>query len=401
MPDSASTTVSIWVKAGSRNEDPEQAGIAHFLEHMVFKGGQKYKSAEEVSQAVDRLGAEINAGTSKEWTNYYIRVRNEGVIDACGILSDILVTPALKDVDIDRERGVIFSEMDMYEDIPMRKVESVYEKLIFGGVLGEDIIGRKDTLSKFGKVDFSTFLSNYYTSQNMLVVVCGGVDEEEARSVCEKHFNQIASRSVKHTYDLNHNEFRSSIINKPVEQAHIVLGVRSGNLKSKSKYAEELVASILGEGMSSRLWTEVREKRGLAYVVRTSTNRYMDLGSMDTYMGVDPKNAKESIKVVVSSLSELGSGTLKITEEELFRAKEMVKGHMALSLEGSRALSEHYAHDELMLGESTTPKQDMEMYDRISLDEVNEMASNLFGNNKYYLSVVGPFKDASVFDNIW
>src|SRR4030042_217912 len=302
MPSMESATVSIWVKTGSRNEDKKVLGISHFLEHMAFKGGKKYSSAKAVSEAIDAIGGEFNAGTSKEITKYYVRMRSNHLEKAFDVLSDMILSPNLKENDIKREKGVIIEEMRMYEDTPVRRVWDYFEQLIFKGhCLGEDIIGNEKTVNSLKGIDFITYRNEFYYSTNMLITVSGGVEEKEVNRLSERYFGDIKNIGSKTAFAAfeEYKTPRVKLVSKKNEQGHFVLGFPANPLGSSTRYKDAVLNSILGGGMSSRLFIEVREKRGLAYAIKSDFERFIDTGYFAVYAGVERGKIEEALKVII------------------------------------------------------------------------------------------------------
>ncbi|RLC30673.1 hypothetical protein DRH13_04025, partial [Candidatus Woesebacteria bacterium] len=345
LPSMESSTVTVWAKTGSRNETKEIGGISHFLEHMVFKGSKKRPSAKEIAVVIDSMGAEFNAGTSKEWTNFYIKARNEAISTAFDVLSDMVLNPILKSEDVEREKGVILEELAMYEDTPMFKIGDVFENLIYkGNTLGRDIIGAKDSIKSVKRADFVKYRKMHYGIDNLLITVAGGVKEKDVLKLAEKYFGNLKNNNKEKIkkFKISQKKPRVLLYSKKKEQAHFILGFLGNQMGNKDRFSESILSVILGKGMSSRLFTEVREKRGLAYSVRSSIGRYVDTGYIATYAGVDVKRIDEAIKVVLSEHYQLASGENAITEIELGKAKEYVKGHLALSLENTGAVGSFF-----------------------------------------------------------
>ncbi|MBN1169211.1 insulinase family protein [Candidatus Woesebacteria bacterium] len=404
MPSVESATLTVWVKTGSRRENDKIAGISHFLEHMAFKGGGKYSSAKAVSEAIDSVGGEFNASTSKEWTQYYVRLRADKIEKAFDVLSDMLLRPLLKQSDIDREKGVIVEEIGMYEDMPMKHVWDLFEQLIFKGhSLGRDIIGTRETVKSLTKDDFKKYIDKHYYTTDMLVTVAGGVKESETEKLTEKYFGEAKNKNkvpIKR-YDKKQSKPRIMVYPKEIEQAHLVLGFPADKLGQKERYADAVLNSVLSGGMSSRLFTEVREKRGLAYAVKASFDRYADTGYFALYAGVDPQKSEKAIKVILDQLYGLASKKYKISKKEFTKAKEYMKGHFALSLEDTRAINGFFGHEYLMLGKIRTPDEVYAGIESVSLDDVYERAGVIFNENKLNFTVIGPFKDRNKFDTIF
>ena len=394
-----SVTLTVWTKTGSRKEDDRLAGISHFLEHMVFKGGKKYKTAQELSAYVDSFGAEQNAATSKEWTNFYIRAAAEHLPKAFDVLSDMVLAPEIRQEDIDREKGVIIEEINMYEDTPRLQIWEVFEDLIFkGNTLARDTIGTKETVMSFTHKDFVDYRKLHYFSDNMLITAAGGFDENELMKLAEKHFGRLDKSGSSNGPAYKHKSGREQVLvkNKKTEQAHIVMGYLGYEMGRKDQYIEEVLGTILGGGMSSRLFSEIREKRGLAYSVHTSPDHYTDIGQFTTYAGVDPKNAVEVVKIVKNEHENLVTKN-DITSTELAKAKAYMKGHFALSLENTRAVGGFFGFDELLLGKMRSTEEIFEGIDAVAIDEVVALAKKLFVPENLYVSVIGPYKSDTTF----
>lgn len=400
-----SATVTIWAGVGSRHETPKINGISHFLEHMVFKGSQKRPTASDIARSVDSLGAEFNAGTSKEWTNFYIKSR-VGVIDtAFDVLSDMVLNPIMRQEDIDRERGVIIEEIGMYEDTPTRHIYDLFEQVMFkGSTLGENIAGTREIIRSVNQKDFINYRNKFYHPQNLLVTVAGGVTEKQAIKLAEKYFGHLPKDSIKHKYTDTIKPFKFVqktpqllLKNQKREQANLILGFVGNPRGDKTRFAESMLGAILGGGMSSRLFTEIREKRGLAYSVRSSSEHFPDTGFLQVYAGVDPKRAEEAIKVILDQLYGLVSGIYPITDEEMIRSKEYIKGHFALSLEETEVINHFFGEEELIMGKVVTPEEVYAGIDKVTKADVLKVARNMFDKSKLSLAIIGPFKSEDKF----
>ncbi len=402
MPSLQSATVTVWVKTGSRNEPDSKLGISHFLEHMAFKGGKKYPNAKAVSEAIDEVGGEFNASTSKEITQYYIRIRSKLLERAFDVLSDMIIDPILDEKEIRKEKGVILEEMNMYEDTPVRRIWDLFEQLMLKGhCLGRDIIGTKETVPGLGRKDFVDYRNRYYHPENMLVSVAGGIDEDEIEKLSRKYFNlEDTMGSFSGKKEPGKVKDKVSLTNKKVEQTHFILGFRAEPLGGEDRYKDTVLNTILGSGMSSRLFTEVREKRGLAYAVKSGIERYADSGYFAVYAGVDPKNTNEAIKVILDQLYGLSETKFKVSKKELEKAKEYLKGHMALGLEDTRGVGAFFGYEQLMLGKVRTPEEVFENIDKVKIDDVYASAKKIFKKGNLKLSVIGPFKEESKFEKL-
>ncbi|QQS39332.1 insulinase family protein [Candidatus Woesebacteria bacterium] len=403
LPNMESATVTIWVNTGSRYESPKVAGISHFLEHMVAKGTTKRPTAKIIAETIDAFGGEFNAGTTKDWTNFYIKTRKAKLSLAFDLISDMVLDPLLKDEDIEREKGVIVEEIGMYEDTPMMHIDDVFERLIFKGHnLGCDIIGTRKSVKDMTRNDFLRYRKAYYCSDNILVTVSGGVDAKTVNKLAQKHLSSLPKLhpSVYKKFVPTQKKPRVLLEDKKAEQAHFMLGFLGRKRGEKDRFAEAVLTTILGGGMSSRLFSEVREKRGLAYSIRTSSDHYDDTGYVETYAGVDPKRIDEALKVILDQTYGLSSGEYKITSTEINKAKEYLKGHIALSLEDTKVINHFFGIRELKLGKLETPQDVYEGIDKVSYDEILAVAQSIFNPEKLNLAIIGPYKDDSKFKKI-
>ncbi|MBU0777240.1 insulinase family protein [Patescibacteria group bacterium] len=391
------------MKTGSRNETKQIGGLSHFLEHMVFKGSKKRPSAKEIAVVIDSIGGEFNAGTSKEWTNFYIKAHNEALPTAFDVLSDMVLNPLLKPEDIEREKGVILEELAMYEDTPMFKIGDVFENLIYkNSSLGRDIIGTRDSIKGVKRADFDRYRKIHYGIDNILITVAGGAKEKDIMKLAEKYFGSLKNnnKETAKKYKKDQKKPRVLLYPKKKEQGHFILGFLAGQMGNKDRFTESVLSVILGGGMSSRLFTEVREKRGLAYLVKTSIDRYVDTGYIGTYAGVDIKRIDEAIKVVLSEHYQIASGKNIISSNELKKAKEYIKGHLALSLEDTRAVGSFFGLKELLLGKIDTPEDVFKGIDGVTINDVLRVAKEFFVPERLNLAIIGPYKDQKRFEKL-
>lgn len=403
MPSLESATVTVWVGVGSRFEDKNTLGISHFLEHMVFKGSKKRPSAKEVSEAIDSFGGEFNASTSKEWTNFYIKTPVNRLETAIDVLSDMVLNPILKDSDIEREKGVIVEEMAMYEDTPMAKVGDYFENLIFSGNnLSEDVIGKKETVISTKKSDFVAFRENHYKAGNVVITVSGGIDRENTLDLIRKYFVGFkkGKRDSFDNFSFKQDKPRINLVKKDINQAHMIIGFVGNRMGHEDRFKEAVLESVLGGGMSSRMFTEVREKRGLAYAVRTSTDHYLDTGSFSVYAGIDLKRVDDAVSVILEQFYNLSTKKEKISEKELKKAKEYLKGHLALSLENTKAVNLFFGLKELLLGKVETIEEIFKQIDNVKVNDVYELSNKIFKKESLNMAIIGPFKDKNRFEKI-
>jgi predicted Zn-dependent peptidase len=403
LPNSESVTVTVWVGVGSRYEAKKVNGLSHFLEHMVFKGSKKRPSAKDISEAIDSFGGEFNASTSKEWTNFYIKARVGKIGTAFDVLSDMVLNPILDAKEIEKEKGVICEEIAMYEDTPMAKIDDVFENLIFkGSSMERDIAGTKESVRGITKDDFVSYRDTHYVTDNILLTVSGGIKRSDIINLAKKYFIGIHDKPKKNINPFESKQSSSRVLlrSKKNEQAHLILGFLGQMRGHERRFEEAVLDSILGGGMSSRLFIEVREKRGLAYAVRTMSEHYKETGYFSVYAGVDIKRIDESIKVIIDQMYGLSDKKYKINESELTKAKEFIKGHLALSLEDTKAINGYFGIQELLLGKIETPKEIIDRIDKVTVADVYEYAESIFKSGKLNLAIIGPFDNQKRFEEL-
>lgn len=398
-----SATTLVMAGAGSRYESKENNGISHFLEHMAFKGTKNRPTAREISGLIDGIGAEFNAFTSKEYTGYYIKSATGHVTLCLDVLSDMLKNLLIDASEIEKEKGVIVEEINMNIDNPMRHIGDVYEELLYGDTpLGWDTAGTPEIIRSITRNDFVKYMRSLYSAHNMTVVVAGNVHVENMFSNIEKYFGDLPKFKIK-TYlpavDIQ-KKSEVRIEHKKTEQAHFALGVRTvGTINKTDRYPLSILASILGGGMSSRLFYEIREKRGLSYYARTISDQYSDAGYMATYIGADPKRINEAIKVVVDEYLKV-SINREITEEELKKAKEYNKGHFVLELEDTRSAAVVYASQEILEKEILNPSEIIAKIEEVTLEDVVRVAKEYLDTKLLSLAVIGNFEDPAHFEKL-
>jgi len=404
MPSLESVTLTIWVRTGSRNEDKRIGGISHFMEHMVFKGSSKRPTAKEISQAVDTIGGEFNAATDKDWTNFYIKAAKNNLETAFDVLSDMVLNPLIKPEEIEREKGTIIQEIRMYEDTPIMHIGDIFEEVAFGGSpLGWEIAGTEKSVSSIKRDDFLSYRKMHYYPENMLVTVAGGIDEAEILKLVEEYFSSLVSNNSA----FNVKEFENKqtkpqlkIQTKKSEQAHLILGFMAEGREYGKRFAQSLLSVILGGGMSSRLFIEIRERRGLAYTVRTNFTRYQDAGYMGTYAGVNVQKTEEAVKVILDQCYGLASGKYPVTPKELAKAKGFLKGNLALALEDTHDVSGFFGEQQLFLKKVLTPEEIYKKVDEVTIEDINFEAKKLFVPSRLNLAIIGPFKEGEKFSKL-
>jgi predicted Zn-dependent peptidase len=398
MPSFESATVMAMVGAGSRYEGRLNSGISHFLEHMAFKGTQKRPSAMEISSLIDGMGGEFNASTGKEVTAFYIKSASNKIELSLDVLSDMLMNSKFDSAEIEKEKGVIIEEINMIEDNPMRDIGDVYERLIYGDTpLGWNISGEKDVIRKTTREDFLNYMKNLYSPHNMTVVFAGGIENEKAIELAEKYLGGMQHFDVLRykKYEEKQIKPRLFIKTKKTEQAHLAIGFRTVNTNHPDKFPLEVLAAVLGGGMSSRLFHEVREKRGLGYYVSTSSDCYQDAGSIVSAAGIDPKKVREAITVILEEHKKIRNSKFEIRNSELKKAKEYMKGHMVLGLENSRSVAYYYASQELLEKRIDNPDQAMRKIDAVTVEQIEEVGKKYFVERGLNMAIIGNFPSAS------
>lgn len=401
MPSLESVTITVWVRVGSRFESKENGGLSHFIEHMVFKGSEKRPTAREISEVVDGIGGEFNAATSKEWTNFYIKARSGNIETAFDILSDMILNPVLAENEIEKEKGVILEEKRMTEDTPMRFINDLFERLMFKDTnLGTDIIGTAESIKGLKKQDFIEYRNKHYFTDNILLTVSGGIKTGEIEDLANKYFGVLkrsGNQSKAEEAGVDQKEPKVLLMEKKSEQANLIIGFRGNPIGHKDRFVEALLATILGGSMSSRLFLEIRERRGLAYTLHTSPEHYTDTGYFATYAGVSLEKVDEAVQVILDQHYKLANGELAISESELKKAKEYVKGHLALSLEDTRAVNYFFGERQLLINKIETPDEIYAGFDKVSVEDIYRVAKEIFVKEKLNLAIIGPYTDQERF----
>lgn len=393
-----SVTAIVLCGAGSRYETEETNGVSHFLEHMFFKGTKKRPTASDISHALDAIGADYNAFTGKETTGYHIKSASKHLPLVIDMLADMLWNSKFDHNEIEKERGVIIEEINLYEDTPMRRVGEIYEALLWKGEpLGWDIGGRKEVIRKLHRDDFTNYIDERYVPNNIVVSIAGDFKKRELMKNLKNHFGHQKPKEVRQFLPISESQKKpaSKITFKATDQAHLVVGFRGLRLAHPDRYIAAVLATILGGGMSSRLFLNVREKRGLAYYVRADSEAYLDTGTLSAAAGVDLKRIDDAIKVTLAEFALIKKE--KVSGKELQKTKDYIKGRLILSWEDSRTAAVLYGSDELLEGEVRTLDDELKEIDAVTSEELLRVAQFLFTNSKLNLAVIGPFKDSERF----
>jgi len=400
MPQAQSVTVALMYAAGSRYETRETNGIAHFAEHMFFKGTENRPSSRDIAGEIDAIGGEFNAFTGKEYTGYYVRCAAEHRDTALDVLVDMLRHSKFAAEEIEREKGVIIEEMNMYFDTPRDYIGGVYEDLLYGDQpLGWDIIGRKDTVRGATRDAFMQYIERWYKPER-LVVGIGGKIEGDVTEAIEQHLGDLepAETGEPDPVSANGNGSRVRVHTKQSDQAHIALGVPSYPITHPDRYALQLLATVLGGGMSSRLFTEVRERRGLAYYVFGTNHSYTDAGSLYAQAGVDINRIDDAVSTVAAELRRIADEA--VPADELEKARSFAKGRFVLQLENPHGLIMYGLRKEVLEGQTVDPAEVLAELDKVTGDDVQRVARDLIDDRRLRLALIGPFDDAERFEKL-
>jgi len=395
-----SVTALILVQAGSRYENAKNNGVSHFLEHMTFKGTKKRPNKLALTSLIDSVGGIYNAFTTKEDTGFYIKAPSRHLDLILDVLSDTLINSLYDPAEIAKEKGVITEEINMYEDEPSSRVWEILEKLLYDNQpLGMRVLGEKETVANLTREQIIDYVGKMYQTGSVVVGLAGNINEKSVDLV-KRYMSPLAKGTASH-FDVsiaNQSKPSSAIYFKESDQAHLVLACRGYPLSHPDRYVTGIMATLLGGYMSSRLFIEVRDKRGLAYYVGAAKDEFADVGYFATYAGVRVADTEEAVKVILEELAKLKEK--KVTEEELKRAKENWKGRMELALEDSYRVASFYAAQELFEKEIKTSEGILEEADRVTAEDVQRVAKDIFVNQKLNLAVVGPFKNEGKFDKL-
>jgi predicted Zn-dependent peptidase len=399
MPHAQSVSCFVMFAAGSRYERREESGIAHFAEHMFFKGTERRPTARDIATEIDAIGGEFNAFTGKELTGYYVKCAAETRDVALDVLVDMLRNSRFDADEIEREKGVIVEEMNMYADTPRSYVGNVWERHLYGDQpLGWDIIGTEETVRAATRDTFLGYLERWYRPERTVVGIGGRVGEDLHERL-ESLLGAIdpATTGTAEPVVLSENGSAVRIHTKQSDQAHVVVGARSYPHGHPDRYAVQLLATVLGGGMSSRLFTEVREKRGLAYYVFCGNNSYADAGALAAQAGVDLNRIDEAIETIVAELRRAAAEP--VPAEELEKARAFAKGRFVLGLESPHATIMFGLRRELLEGQAIEPEEVLAGLDAVTADDVQRVAADILGNH-LRLALIGPFDEPERFEQL-
>ncbi|MFA6278962.1 MAG: pitrilysin family protein [Candidatus Paceibacterota bacterium] len=392
MPEAATATFIIMTGTGSRYENKEENGLAHFLEHMFFKGTKKRPNARIISSELEAIGSVYNAFTSKDQTAYWAKVSKQYLDTAIDVLSDMFLNSVLPAKEITKERGTIIQEIDMYEDMPMRDIGDMFETLVFGAEhpLGRTTIGPKENIRTFSRKDFTEYLKRNYTSDNTVVCVAGSFSTPKVLEKIRREFGRIkrTEQPVLVPFTGTQNEPRVFIKQKKTDQTQLMIGMQSYPYLHKDEYALAVLATILGQGMSSRIFIEVREKRGLAYSVRAWAEKYPDTGYFVVQAGIEHAKVQKVVETVLAEFRKIKREN--VSAAELKKAKSFIKGTLAISLETSDGVAGDAASSLVTIGKIRKLEESLRNIDRVTAADIKRVANDILRTEKLNLAIIGP-----------
>ncbi len=401
MPHTYSVTLALFVGVGSRYEPDETAGSTHFLEHLLFKGTKNWPKAQDISEAIEGVGGVMNASTDREITIYWCKVAKPHFRRALAVLLDMVLNPLLDQEEMEKERQVIQEELRMSNDYPTHRVDLLIDEMLWPDQpMGRDVGGTPESVDAITRDDLVALMQRQYGPSNVVISVAGGVSQEE---VLEEVVGATEGWKPRDTMlwspvSVDQEDAALRLEYKEAEQAHICVGMPAAALDHPDRYAQSLVNIMLGEGMSSRLFLEVREKQGLAYDVHSSLSQYRDCGSLVVYCGSEPSRSQKSLEAIMGQLSAMREG---FSERELEKAREYSKGRIMLRMEDTRSVAMWQGGQELLLNRVATVDEVVSAIEGVTLDDVNRVARELVDERRLNLAVVGPFESDERFREVF
>jgi predicted Zn-dependent peptidase len=388
-----SVVLGIWVKVGSRNETTEKNGISHCLEHMYFKGTKK-RSAKDIAFEIDSLGGDLNAFTSRENTTFYIKVLDEYLEKGIELLSDIFLHPIFPEDELEKEKKIIKEEIKMVEDTPDDYIHDLFTKTIWGNTgLGQSILGRRETVKSFTKNDLLTHIRKYYGTRDIVISCSGNFDHDILLNNLHKNLGNLRRGSEPERRPPPQYSGKVAVFKKDLPEAHICLGLKGLSQASKERYSLYVLNTILGAGISSRLFQEIREKRGLAYSIYSFIASYYDTGIWGVSAGVSRKKVRETLELIIKEMCGLKD---TMDEVELKRAKDQLKGNIILGLESTSSRMNNIARQEIYYGRNYSPKEIIREIESITLGQIKDLVDKLVQKEYISLTVYGPVNEEDV-----
>lgn len=401
MKDNPTVTVLVLVEAGSKYETKEINGLSHFLEHMCFKGTIKRPKAIDISKELDSIGSQYNAFTAQEYTGYYAKSDAKHFKKIFDVVSDIYLNSTFPETEMEKEKGVIIEEINMYEDLPNRHVQDLMMELLYGDQpAGWNIAGEKKNITAMKRDDFVKYKKAHYLPGATTIVVAGKVTEKEVMTEVKKVFGKIENGKKSKKLKTKESQSKPEVMVKfkETDQTHFVLGMRTYDLFNKKNAVLSMLGGVLGGGMSSRLFQKLREEMGVGYYVRAYNDAYTDHGFFQISAGVDNKRVEEVIQACLLECNKLKNEL--VSEEELNKVKECLIGNMKLSLESSDDIANFYGGQELLKKEMKNAEEKAKELRKVTAKEIQKLAKEIFQDQKLNLALIGPFKDKAGFIKI-
>lgn len=399
--DTKTVAVFILIETGAKHETKSENGISHFLEHMFFKGTKKRPTALSITEPIDRVGGMFNAFTSYDYTGYFIKVEYDDIDLALDIVSDICLNSIFPAKEIEKEKGVVVEEINIYRDNPMRRAEDLWQELLYGDQpAGWPVTGTKQTVSSLSREQLLSYMKKQYISSHAVVSVAGRFNEPAVIKKIGLLFSAMGTKGFREKQQVQEQQVKPAILTeyKETDQTRLILGVRGYSLFHPGRFAQDLLAAILGGMFSSRLFMEVREKLGLAYDIRTSSENDPDTGYLASFAGVPHGKAEQAIKTILGEYQKIA--TKLVSQDELTKARDHLKGTMALALEPSETKASFYGIQELLEKKFLTPDQIHATMKAVKTSHLRRVAQKIFVNSQLNLVVLGPFKNKAPFEKI-
>ncbi|MBI5306683.1 insulinase family protein [Candidatus Wolfebacteria bacterium] len=399
--DSLATTILVLVEAGAEYENEKINGISHFLEHLCFKGTKKRPKAIDIGSELAALGAKSNAFTGYERTGYYVKAQPKHFDKILDIIADLYLNPVFDSKELNKEKGVIIEEINMIEDVPMRKIGYLFLELLYGNQpAGRSIAGKKEIIKKLIRQDIINYRKKHYLSNSTTIIISGNFNEKNAIRKISNAFSEIPIGKKDKKIKTKEIQKKPEILFKKKEsdQTHLILGTRAFNIFDKRIYALMVLSDILGGGMSSRLFQKIREEMGAAYYIRSDADFMIDHGYFAVSSGVNIKKTELVIETIIDEFKKIKNEL--IGRKELQKAKDHIIGKLFISLETSDELAEFYGEQEVITKKIITPQELAKKIQAVKAEEIQEIAKEIFKNEKLNLALIGPFKDKNRFEKI-
>ncbi len=400
VPDAQSVMFTVFVKVGSRYETADVSGISHFLEHVFFKGSQNYPNPVGITSLIDAIGGDFNASTSKESTEFYIKAEKHHFDRIFDVLTDMILFPLFKEEEIEKEKGVVFEEINLYQDNPGSQVESNLESTMWPGLpLGWEILGSRQTVGALTREKIFAYKEKFYVPENIILAISGNFDQKELMQKVRKTWGKMEKVKAPPLAEKNNDRQSKpqlAIDYRQTQQAHLALGFKSFGHDHKNNVPALLLASILGGSMSSRLFMNIREEKGLAYYINASNTNYYHTGNFSIHSGLQIEKTLEALREILAELRRVKSDL--VSEPELQRAKDYIKGKMALALEDNHRKLDWIYERFAFTGKIRTFKDMQKQIDKTTTADLQRVANELFVNEKMNLALIGPFRNRRDFE---